>query len=239
MRCERGGARGVAGSVPCGFSGNLPGQSRERNPDSVYIRDSIGDRDAHARCSRRRHACTRHRRCDGGDRRRRIADGGSGYVRSSRRIVHPQAWPMGRAAAGSTGGIREPERRCESGCYGCGRRHDASRGGGSDAISTDGSGGHRCQSRRRQSRRVSAVGQWRGDKRGRTACDGDGWRRAARDCGAAVGCADAEPGGAHPARRRRAPDGADVGINAGRRRNSVGLVFNPGFLKRRRRGARS
>jgi hypothetical protein len=223
MRCERGGVSSVAGGVP----GDLPRQSRERNPDSVYIRDRIGDRDAHAHCSRRRHASTRHRRCDGGDRRRRIADGG-GDGRSTRRIVHPQARSIGRAAAGSTGSIREPERSRES---------------GSDPVGTDGSGGrrgsggHRCQSRRRQSRRVSAVGQWRGDKRGRTACGG--WRRAARDCGAAVGCADAEPGGAHPARRRRAPDGADVGIHAGRGRNSVGLVFNPGFLKRGRRGARS
>ena len=139
MRCERGGVSSVAGGVP----GNLHGQSREPNPDSVYIGDRIGDRYTHARCCSRRHAPTRHRRCDGGDRRRRIADGGSGYVRSTRRIVHPQAWPMGRAAAGSTGGIREPWRRHESGCYGRGRRHDASRGGGSDAIGTDGSGGHR------------------------------------------------------------------------------------------------
>ena len=147
---------------------------------------------------------------------------------------HAHASGRRHARASSRRHARASSRRCDGGgrrrrnaCGGSGRDTGSNSRGDNGSRSADGSGGrswrggHRCESRR-----ASAVGQWHGHKRGRTAC-------------AADGCADAEPGGAHAAGRRRAPDGADVVIHADCRRNSVGIVFSPGFHQRRRGGERT
>ena len=143
-----------------------PAQHRHShlNPDSVSIRDRIGDRDTHARCSRRRHAATRTA-CEAAASPAPTAAPAAQPV-----IVRSNAGRIGRAAAGSTGGIREPWRRHESGPRS--RRHATPV---TAAIASPAAARPPRQWRRPpllialQFRCASVLGQWRGDKRGRTA----------------------------------------------------------------------
>jgi hypothetical protein len=124
------------------------------------------------------------------------------------RVVRSDAGRVGSTAAGATDGVRQPKRRRESSPRI--RRHRDAGNRGDRLASSDGrranGGGHRGEFRC-----ASVLGRWRGGKRSRTGC-----RRA-----------HAEPGGAYAAGRRRASDGADVGIHARwRRRDARGDAFS-------------
>jgi len=186
---------------------------------SIANRHGIADRYGFACCHRvaNRYGIARGHRVAN---RYGIARGHSSVTRTysvagcATRLVRSDAGRVGSTTAGATDGVRKPTRRRASGPRI--RRH---RDAGNRGERLAGSGGHRGEFRC-----ASVLGRWRGGERSRTGC-----RRA-----------HAEPGGAYAAGRRRASDGADVGIHARwSGRDAGGDAFRQWLREHGRRGAKS